>query len=171
MFSSIWPFDLTGTVYNHRAALSIGAMMADAFLEADSTLKISASIGDPVEFMTMTDSIVPIIERSKVSSLAGARKIIRRLRTRELYRFVDEVLLPAGVSRQISPPDITTCQDSSTGVNLVPDDIHIAHVTLNFGMKSKNPIDNVLFFKDWYVAHALFPCDGLANVAVLVLRS
>lgn len=161
---------LAGTVYNHRAALSIGAMITDAFLEADSTLKISDSISDPTDFMTMTDSLVPIIERSKDSSLASARKIIHRLRRRQLYRFVDEVLLPAGASRRISPEEITTCQDASTGVNLVPRDIYIAHVTLNFGMKSKNPVDNVLFFKDWYVEISTMDLADLGSTKAAFLR-
>eukprot|EP00177_Eucheuma_denticulatum_P002979 GFKZ01005358.1.p2 GENE.GFKZ01005358.1~~GFKZ01005358.1.p2 ORF type:complete len:250 (-),score=26.19 GFKZ01005358.1:1103-1852(-) len=125
-------------------------MVNDAFLEADRTLEISDSISDPEAFLTMTDSIIPIIERSKESSLANARRIIRRLRCRRLYRFVDEFLVPAGTKLQISPEDITTWQDASgTGVNLVPDDIHVAHVKLNFGMKDKNPVDKVLFFQDW----------------------
>lgn len=141
---------MTGTVYNHRAAVSIDGMITDAFLEANSTLKIADSITDPAEFLTMTDSLVPIIERSKESSLVGARKIISRLRRRKLYRFVDEILLPAGVSRKITAEEITTCQDrANTGIELRPDDIYVAHVTLNFGMKSRNPVDQVLFFKDW----------------------
>lgn len=125
-------------------------MITDAFLEANSTLKIADSISDPEDFLTMTDVLVPIIERSKESSLAGARKIITRLRRRKLYRFVDELLLPAGVSRQITAEDITPFQNvAHFGINLRPEDIYVAHVTLNFGMKSKNPVDNVMFFKDW----------------------
>lgn len=127
-------------------------MITDAFLEANNFLKIADSITDPEAFLTMTDCLIPIIERSREASLAGARKIIRRLRRRQLYRFVDEVLLPAGMSFKISPEQITTCQDTAgNGVNLVPDDVHVAHVTLNFGMKAKNPVDQVLFFSDWCV--------------------
>ncbi|CDF37418.1 unnamed protein product [Chondrus crispus] len=69
--------------------------------------------------------------------------------SRDLYRFVDEILLPPGRVCTVAPQDITTCQDLSTGVNLVPEDVYVVHVPLHFGMKSKNPVDNVLFFKDW----------------------
>lgn len=125
-------------------------MITDAFLEANNTLRIAESISDPSDFLTMTDTLVPIIERSKEPSLAGAREIIGRLRRRRLYRFVDEFLLPAGATCKITPEEITTSQDSAgTGIDLRPDDIHVAHVTLNFGKKSKNPVDHVLFFKDW----------------------
>lgn len=164
IFSHLFP--KIGTVYNHPAALSIDAMVNDAFLEADRTLQISDSISDPEAFLTMTDCIIPIIERSKEFSLANARRIIRRLRCRRLYRFVDEFLVPAGTELRTSPEDITTCQDASgTGVNLVPGDIHVAHVKLNFGMKDRNPVDKVLFFQDWYVCMLyMFP---MLNSAVI----
>lgn len=136
-------------------------MVADAFLAADRPLGISASIADPVAFMRLTDALLPVIEYSTDPSLAAARKIVRRIRTRDLYRFVDEILLPPGRVCTVAPHDITTCQDLSTGVNLVPDDVYVVHVPLNFGMKSKNPVDNVLFFKDWCVVllfHFVFSC-------------
>lgn len=126
-------------------------MISDVFLEADRTLKISESINDPFEFMRLTDSIVPMIEYSSDQALARARQLIRRVRTRKLYRFVDEILLPPGRERTVTPQDITTCQDTSIGIMLNPEDIHVAHVGLHFGMKSKNPVDEVLFFADWYV--------------------
>ncbi|KAI0558623.1 HD phosphohydrolase superfamily [Gracilaria domingensis] len=118
------------TVYNHRAALSIDAMVSDAFLHADSHLDISASIFDPEQFLTVTDSMTTIIERTKEPSMKHARDLIRRLRARKLYRFVEE-------------------DAAGTGVTLTPEDVYVAHVTLNFGMKDKNPVDRVLFFKDW----------------------
>ncbi|CAN8071585.1 unnamed protein product [Agarophyton chilense] len=143
-------FQLHRTVYNHRAALSIDAMVSDAFLHADSHLGISASILDPQQFLTVADSMIAVIERSRHIALKTSRDLIRRLRTRKLYRFVEEVLLPAGMSRKITPAQITTCQDAAgTGVTLTPEDVYVAHVTLNFGMKDKNPVDRVLFFKDW----------------------
>ena len=150
----------SGTVYNHRAALSIDAMLTDALLEADGALGISASISDAEEFMRMTDSIIPMIEYSRDARLRKAKSIIERLRRRKLYQFVDEVLLPAGRSIKVTPEEITTCQEAAaTGVNLVPDDVVVTSVTLNFGMKSQNPVDKVLFFRDWYVrACKLIPC-------------
>lgn len=125
-------------------------MITDAFLAADHVLNISDSIHDPEEFLAMTDSLLHTIEFSKDSRLADARSIVRRLRHRDLYSFVDELLLPTDSTRNIRPEDITTCQQADTpGVHLVPDDIVLATVTLNFGMKRENPIDSVRFFSDW----------------------
>lgn len=146
------PLRTTGTVYNHRAALAIDAMLTDALLHADNTLDIANSIGRPEDFLHMTDSIIPIIERGKQSSLKSARHIIHRLRRRKLYRFADEKLMPADRAVNIQPEDITTCQDvARSGVTLTPDDVHVKLSTLNFGMRERNPVDSVLFFKNWYV--------------------
>lgn len=146
----------TGTVYNHRASVAIEAMLTDAFIHADSTLRISDSIASPADFLTMSDSLIQVIERSKETSLKRSREIVHRIRRRHLYRFVDEVLLPADRKMNITPEDVSTCQDAAgTGVALRPEDIHIAKVTLNFGMEQRNPVDNVLFFKNWYVTSSL----------------
>lgn len=141
-------FQLHRTVYNHKAAIGIDAMLADILTFANSSLNIADSICDPVQFMSMTDVILHKIEFSNSSALSQARALVHRLRRRDLYSFVDEVLLPEGFARVITPQDITTCQVSGE-INLVPDDIVLATVTLNFGMKNKNPIDNVKFFPDW----------------------
>ncbi len=141
-------FQLHRTVYNHKAAIAIDAMLADILTLANAPLRIADSIRDPVHFMQMTDVILHKIEYSREPALAPARDLVHRLRRRDLYSFVDEVLLPEGCARAIAPEDVTTCQVGGD-VDLVPDDIVLATVTLNFGMKNKNPIDNVKFFRDW----------------------
>jgi deoxynucleoside triphosphate triphosphohydrolase SAMHD1 len=143
-------FQLHRTVYNHRAALSIDAMITDAFLLADQTLQISDAILDAPSFMRLTDSVLYRIEHSTDSSLMSARSIVDRIRRRKLYRFVDECLLPEGSRRRVTEQDITTSQNAGRwGVDLRPEDIVISNVALNFGRKDKNPVESVLFFKDW----------------------
>lgn len=102
----------------------------------------------------MTDCILHTIQHSKDAALANARNLVYRLRRRDLYSFVDGVLLPADWKRVIQPEDITTCQTKGSGtsssVNLVPDDIVLKTVTLNFGKKNQNPLDFVQFFRNWH---------------------
>lgn len=132
-------------------------MFTDAFLLADEALEIADSVHNPEDFLGMTDSIIPIIERSKDPRLKDARHVMHRIRRRQLYRFVDEHLMPNGRSVSIKPEDVTTCQDSAhTGITLAPEDVHIKMVTLNFGMKEQNPVDKVHFFNFWYVFPSFF---------------
>lgn len=152
-------YQLHRTVYNHRAAIAIDAMVTDALLHADETLRIADSIERPEDFITLSDCIIPQIEFSKHPQLKLSKNLIHRLRRRKLYRFADEILLPTEdtYNPAVSPEDVTTCQDAaSAGVTLTPDDVFIANVSLNFGMKERNPVDRVLFFKNWYVVRLQF---------------
>lgn len=143
-------FQLHRTVYNHRAALSIDAMITDALLHADQPLEISDAINDAESFLRLSDSLLYTIEHSRDTNLKAARDIIKRLRYRKLYAFVDECLLPTGTSCKLTEQDITTHQDAAKwGIDLRPQDIVLSKVSLNFGRKDRNPVENVLFFTDW----------------------
>lgn len=74
-------------------------MAVDALLAADSVLKISESITEPEHFLELSDSVLYVIERSKDPKLAKAKQILRRISRRDLYKFVDEVLIPPGVKQ------------------------------------------------------------------------
>ncbi|KAA8499083.1 Deoxynucleoside triphosphate triphosphohydrolase SAMHD1-like [Porphyridium purpureum] len=139
-------FKLHKLVYNHRASKAIEYMITDILLHADAHLKISESITDPSSFMNFTDSIIRVIEMSKEASLGASRQLIRRLRNRDLYRFVDEVLVPANTA-DVSEVDISTSQDSNS--RLQPDDLIVFNMRANFGMRQKNPVDHVHFFQNW----------------------
>jgi hypothetical protein len=143
-------FQLHRTVYNHRTALSLDAMIMDAFLAADQTLGISEAILEATSFLRLSDSTLNQIEHSRDSRLAASRDLIARIRRRRLYRFVDETLLPKGCCRRITELDVSSYHDSgSSGVDLRPEDLVIFTVKLNFGRGDANPVESVYFFKEW----------------------
>jgi hypothetical protein len=49
--------------------------------------------------MKLTDNIILEIEQSKDPSLESARKIIKRIRNRDLYKFVWEILINPNESK------------------------------------------------------------------------
>jgi hypothetical protein len=60
----------------------------------DDYLKIADMVDNPEDYLYLTDNIVHTIESSKCPELEKARGIIKRIRKRELYKFVDEFLVP-----------------------------------------------------------------------------
>ncbi|RHY03180.1 hypothetical protein DYB36_007911, partial [Aphanomyces astaci] len=88
-------------IYNHRKGKAVEYMICDALLLADKELGISSSTESPERFQYMTDHIVKTIECSTSAALGPARAIIRRIRTRHLYEFVDEYLVPADLMNHI----------------------------------------------------------------------
>ena len=77
-------------------------------VEADAAWdgSISNSVRDAKEFEKLTDSILRTIESSSGDDprLARSRAIIRRIRKRELYRFVDEVIVTGALKSHIRKP-------------------------------------------------------------------
>lgn len=69
-------------------------MITDALLAADEHFGISKAVDNGEDYLNLTDDILRVIERSKEEELAPARQIMRRIRTRDLYKFVDEYLIP-----------------------------------------------------------------------------
>eukprot|EP00188_Purpureofilum_apyrenoidigerum_P005239 Plantae.Rhodophyta-Purpureofilum_apyrenoidigerum.ctg6646.p1 GENE.Plantae.Rhodophyta-Purpureofilum_apyrenoidigerum.ctg6646~~Plantae.Rhodophyta-Purpureofilum_apyrenoidigerum.ctg6646.p1 ORF type:complete len:474 (-),score=72.29 Plantae.Rhodophyta-Purpureofilum_apyrenoidigerum.ctg6646:444-1865(-) len=137
-------FKLHKVVYNHRVVKAIELMAVDALLAADNVLKISESISSPRDFLRMSDSLLYVIEVSDDPKLAEARKILDRLQRRQLYSFVDEVLLPSHVAH-ISEEDISTCQPD--GGMLRPTDLAVYIIRANHGMGPRNPVQNVEFYR------------------------
>ncbi|KAJ0406744.1 hypothetical protein P43SY_004569 [Pythium insidiosum] len=135
-------------IYNHRKGKAVEFMICDAMALADKELGISAATQSPADFQYLTDHIINRIEASKCTTLEPARKIIRQLRCRQLYEFIDEYLLPSDVMSKIpevSPEEIASFNCSSD-ISLSPDDIIIADNRLNYNLKDRNPVDHVAFY-------------------------
>jgi HD superfamily phosphohydrolase len=139
-------YSLHKQVYSHRVGKACEYMITDALLEADPVLKISEMIYDREQYGNLTDSIVRTIESSRDPLLQASRDIIKRLRQRKLYKFVDEILLqPEQFDKVIiTEEDIASCSPSG---KLRPSDIIIHNLAINYAMKDKNPVDNVRFYQ------------------------
>ncbi|KAF9976363.1 SAM domain and HD [Actinomortierella ambigua] len=142
-------FSLFKRVYTHKVGKAIEYMITDAMLEADSNLNISSAIDSPEDYLYLTDDILRQIERSKDPGLDKARGIIKRIRTRNLYKFVDELLIPRDkvnilTKDRITPFEIASCQGPND--NLEADDIIIEFLKNNYAMKDRNPVDGIKFF-------------------------
>lgn len=89
-------YSLFKQVYSHRVGKAIEFMIGDAFNEADPVLGISDALNDVELYTTLlTDNLLRTIESSRDKEMAKARDIVRRIRTRDLYKMADEILIPA----------------------------------------------------------------------------
>jgi HD superfamily phosphohydrolase len=79
-------------VYSHPVAMGIEYMIADTLYNVDKYLKISDSIEDPNKFITFTDHILSSIIMMKGidRSLYESSKIIERIYSRDLYKYIRE---------------------------------------------------------------------------------
>ncbi|KAK7451308.1 hypothetical protein VKT23_012650 [Stygiomarasmius scandens] len=153
-------FRLHKMLYNHKTAKAIEYMIIDVLLSANSYLRISDSVSKPEKYVFLTDSVLETIEASEVEELETARKLVRRIRTRDLYRRVDYKVIPYDLRTlardAITPERIVEAvkQKFSSGAMdtqvdvgaLTPDDVIVDFSTMHHGMKEKNPLDKVLFY-------------------------
>ncbi|KAG0270499.1 SAM domain and HD [Actinomortierella ambigua] len=142
-------FSLFKRIYTHRVSKAIEYMITDAMFAADSIMGISSAIDRGEDYLDLTDDILLQIERSKNPGLEKAKGIIRRIRTRNLYKFVDELLIPLDkkeilTKERITAFEIASCQGPND--HLEADDIIVEFLKNNYAMKDRNPVDGIKFF-------------------------
>ncbi|CAO3620813.1 unnamed protein product [Cunninghamella blakesleeana] len=142
-------YSLFKRIYTHRVSKAVELMITDALLAADSYLGISSAVDQPEDYLNLTDDILRTIERSKSPELLEARMIMKRLRTRQLYKFVDEYLIPPELVNKVTK-DVITAQEivshQHDNDHLVEDDIIVSQGKINYAMQDRNPVDSIRFF-------------------------
>ncbi|CAO3569311.1 unnamed protein product [Mortierella alpina] len=142
-------FSLFKRVYTHRVGKAIEYMLTDALLAADSVMGISSSIFRGEDYLHLTDDIIRQIERSPLEGLEESKAILKRVRTRSLYKFVDELLIPREklgrlTKQNINAAEIVSCQGAND--HLTQDDVIVEFLKNNYAMKDQNPVDGIKFF-------------------------
>jgi hypothetical protein len=130
-------------------------LVVDALHAADIVWgnEISNAIWDVKDFIKLDDSILKRIEWSLEPKMQSARDIVRRIRTRDLYQYVNEYAVPEEDIQHFKPVtevDITSCQgDNGIPGGLKPEDIVVQNMKIDYAMKERNPVDSVKFFQDY----------------------
>ena len=165
-------------------AKAIEYMVVDALLTADQILDISGRIDDPERYLYLTDSILEEIECSPDPRLNPAKEIILRIRRRDLYRCVD--YLHVGVSDKAALAEVVTAEkvareanairldiegsEDGGGVREVRDsDVIIDWSYLHFGMRERDPIEQVLFYGKGSANSELFEYSLASKLALMCL--
>ncbi|KAJ1986013.1 hypothetical protein H4R33_003607 [Dimargaris cristalligena] len=142
-------YSLFKRIYTHKVEGAIEHMLVDALVKAEPYLKLTEALHDPERYLYLTDDILRDVERSAIPELAESRELIKRIRSRQLYKFVDEFIIPGELREHltettINPVAISTHQED--GANLNPDDIIVHWNKLNYGKNTQNPVDSIRFF-------------------------
>ncbi|KAG0743419.1 hypothetical protein G6F62_004877 [Rhizopus arrhizus] len=153
-------------IYTHRVGTAIELMVVDAFLAANDYLKIADMIDNPEDYLHLTDDIVHTIEKSKCPELEKARHIIKSIRKRDLYKFVDEFLIPPELEDRldkhiINAQNIVNHQTDNAG--LTEQDVIVRFTKINYAMNERNPVDSIRFYSK-------FNEQGKMNIDLYVIR-
>ncbi|XP_053527188.1 deoxynucleoside triphosphate triphosphohydrolase SAMHD1 isoform X2 [Artibeus jamaicensis] len=158
--------------YQHKVSNIIDRMITDALLEADPYIEItgtngkkyhiSTAIDDMEAYTKLTDNIFLEILYSTDPQLDAAREILKKIECRNLYKYVGQVLL-SGEKEKLErkdyknlPKEIADAKPDGMKLEaeLKAEDIIVDVVDMDYGMKDKNPMDNVHFYSKTDYSHA-----------------
>ncbi|RKP09607.1 HD phosphohydrolase domain-containing protein [Thamnocephalis sphaerospora] len=145
-------YSLFKRVYSHSVGKALDLMITDAMLAADPYLHFSSAIDSGEDYMRLTDHIIKEIELSKAEAgveLAESRRIIKRIRQRQLYRFVEERMIPVEYKAYLNKERINAreiCAHQSEDAKICEQDVIVKWLTMGYGFKGKNPVDRIMFY-------------------------
>lgn len=151
--------------YHHRVTKAVENMIVDALKAAENHFKlgnkqltISGAVEDPSTYVNLTDFILQQILDSSDPALSKAREITARISKRDVYKFIDgKTFEPADVNH-LDGADKWEAKlrvwlehvQKEAGRQKPPftaEDFEVTPIKINYGMKDKNPIDCLRFFK------------------------
>lgn len=150
--------------YQHKVGNIIETMITEAFLKADKHIKIegsggrmftlSTAIDDMEAYTKLTDHVFEQILNSSSKELSEARQILRNIVYRRLYKCVGQTqpdsTKPITVTQEIIhswEADLAqSVPQGSQNAELQPEDFVVNVIHMDYGMKEKNPINNVRFY-------------------------
>ena len=139
-------YSLHKQVYTHKVVTAIELMLEDILTLANPHLKIIESILDPKYYCTLTDNILEIIENSTVPELQEAKNLVLRIKRRQLYKCVANILITDSNSFLL---ELTSNDLIQWIPSLKAEEIVIKPLRLNYAMSDNfNPVDHVKFFNN-----------------------
>ncbi|XP_045912544.1 deoxynucleoside triphosphate triphosphohydrolase SAMHD1 [Micropterus dolomieu] len=149
--------------YQHKVGNIIETMITEAFLKADKHIQIAGSggklftlstaIDDMEAYTKLTDNVFEQILNSSSPGLAEARKILRNIICRRLYKCLgqtqaDKTIIVTQEIIHHWEADLAESfpQTGAHDVSLQPEDFVVSIISMDYGMKDKNPINNVHFY-------------------------
>uniref|UniRef100_A0A673HI74 Deoxynucleoside triphosphate triphosphohydrolase SAMHD1 n=1 Tax=Sinocyclocheilus rhinocerous TaxID=307959 RepID=A0A673HI74_9TELE len=144
--------------YQHKVGNIIETMITEAFVKADPHIQIqgssgrifsiSSAIDDMEAYTKLTDHIFELILYSSAPELSEARAILHNIVCRRLYKCVGQTTAETLLQEKLLDwaKEVAGSKPSGTDANLTAEDFVVRVIHMDYGMKEKNPINNVHFY-------------------------
>ncbi|XP_028266488.1 deoxynucleoside triphosphate triphosphohydrolase SAMHD1-like [Parambassis ranga] len=140
--------------YQHKVNKNIELMITDAFLKADKHIQIEGSGGkmfslsqakDDMEAYTkLTDQVMEQILHSSSPEMEGARSLLQRILTRDLYFFVGEAKKKD--ASEFTEEEIEGLKQKLAEHTAEKDNFEVVQSKFDYGNGQKDPIENAFFY-------------------------
>ncbi|KAG7323772.1 hypothetical protein KOW79_013474 [Hemibagrus wyckioides] len=147
--------------YQHKVGNVIEVMITEALVKADpyvqirgssgKMFRISEAIEDMEAYTKLTDHIFEQILYSSDPRLSEAQDILQNIICRRLYKCVGQTTPDShyDVSQEMLcmwAREVSESKPDGTEVDLMPKDFVVNVICMDYGMKEKNPVNNVYFY-------------------------
>lgn len=166
-------YSLHKTLYKHCTVRAIDHMICDVLEKADHYYNFKSAINErnPEKYMRLSDYIFHEIEHSEDDKLAKSKEIIKQIRERKFYKFVDECLIKLKNKENTNGDNIAEIKENTkkdnmaeikikedimdgiidcgatlNGANLKREDVIIDWLSFDYGKKDENPVKYVKFY-------------------------
>ncbi|KAG1664770.1 hypothetical protein FOA52_013622 [Chlamydomonas sp. UWO 241] len=155
-------------VYTHRRVKACNLMLADALHAAEPVLCLRDRLWSAEEFCALDDSLMQRVEYPdpqvlrclddvQERALVEAQTILKALRRREIYTFINEILVPhaevgalsEGEKWKAPSPEHIISYYSGSDVRLRVEDVVLSVNQINYASGGMNPLDSVKFYDTW----------------------
>lgn len=138
-------------VYTHPVAKAVEYMVVDALRLVAGEIGIPEALHDPERYALLDDTILRTIERStsQTSTMLAAQDLLRRLRVRDIYKHAGSADIPQDKVEtypKVKPEEILQCQDPASGVQLLPSDVRVHNLKIDYTQHNENPLKHVGFY-------------------------
>lgn len=142
-------YNMHQDVYQHKTTTALELIVVDILKETEGILyNYLEVIHDPKQYIELDDTILHEIRVSDDPRLAKAQELLQKYDRRELYSCVGEKGINLQLAKKLgklSEQDIINAATNSG--NLRAEDIAISWSKKHFGMKEKNPLSEVSFYR------------------------
>ena len=159
-------FSMHSKVYTHKTVKAVEYMVCDILKLADPYIKIrskqgferiSTAMNDPTAFVNLRDSIMDSVENSIEDELEPARKLLGRLRSRDLYKCaVQEIIkdldakeiwsqTESEIKKGILSVECQRYDENGSTLHLEEDDVIVEKRIIHHGLKENNPVSLMRF--------------------------
>ncbi|KAL2103989.1 hypothetical protein ACEWY4_000857 [Coilia grayii] len=147
--------------YQHKVGNIVETMITEALVKADPHIHIqgsggkmftlSTAIDDMEAYTKLTDHVFEQILYSSSAELAGAREILQNIICRRLYKCVGQTHPTSHVDVSQGmllkwAEEMARSRPNGTEEVFQSEDFVVNVIYMDYGMKSKNPINNVHFY-------------------------
>lgn len=146
------------SAYQHKVNKIIETMITEAFLKADEHIQIAGSggkmltlstaIDDMEAYTKLTDHVFEQILNSSSPQLDEARQILRKIVTRDLYKFLGEIENPAQEMIPLWKEELAQ-ELLQSREGLTPEDFEVQKVTIDYGKRDRNPVEYIYFYSKY----------------------